>query len=104
LRVYTTLNLNMQRTANQSLRDGLHAYERRHGWKGNLPNVVRDNLGKLDTYEDDDWRHTIEKGSYVTGLVLSMDEKTPSLRSPLIGPFFLLANSPGPAARNLRTC
>jgi penicillin-binding protein 1A len=75
LRVYTTLNLNMQRTANQSLRDGLHAYERRHGWRGNLPNVVRDNLGKLDTYEDDDWRHTIEKGSYVTGLVLSMDEK-----------------------------
>src|SRR3989454_9102427 len=59
LRVYTTLNLNMQHIANQSLRDGLHAYERRHGWRGNLPNVVRDNLGKLDTYEDDDWRHTI---------------------------------------------
>jgi penicillin-binding protein 1A len=75
LRVYTTLNLNMQRIANQSLRDGLHAYERRHGWKGNLPNVIRDNLGKLDTYEDDDWRHTIEKGSYVTGLVLNVSEK-----------------------------
>ncbi len=84
LRVYTTLNLNMQRTANQSLRDGLHAYERRHGWRGNLPNVVRDNLGKLDTYEDDDWRHTIEKGSYVTGLVLSMDEKNAVIK---IGPY-----------------
>ncbi len=84
LRVYTTLNLNMQRTANQSLRDGLHAYERRHGWRGNLPNVVRDNLGKLDTYEDDDWRHTIEKGSYVTGLVLSMDEKNAIIK---IGPY-----------------
>jgi penicillin-binding protein 1A len=84
LRVYTTLNLNMQRIANQSLRDGLHAYERRHGWKGNLPNVVRDNLGKLDTYEDDDWRHSIEKGSYVTGLVLSMDEKNAVVK---IGPY-----------------
>src|SRR6266403_2155143 len=84
LRVYTTLNLNMQHLANQSLRDGLHAYERRHGWKGNLPNVVRDNLGKLDTYEDDDWRHTIEKGSYVTGLVLSMDEKNAVIK---IGPY-----------------
>jgi len=84
LRVYTTLNLNMQHIANQSLRDGLHAYERRHGWKGNLPNVVRDNLGKLDTYEDDDWRHTIEKGSYVTGLVLSMDEKNAVIK---IGPY-----------------
>jgi len=66
LRVYTTLNISLQRIANQSLRDGLHSYERRHGWKGNLPNVVRDNLGKLETYEDDDWRHAIEKGSYVT--------------------------------------
>src|SRR6267142_1711969 len=75
LRVYTTLNLNMQRIANQSLRDGLHAYERRHGWKGNLPNVIRDNLGKLDTYEDDDWRHTIEKGTSVTGLVLNVSER-----------------------------
>src|SRR6266850_1505339 len=83
LRVYTSLNLNMQRLANQSLRDGLHAYERRHGWRGNLPNVVRDNLGKLNTYEDDDWRHTIEKGSYVTGLVLSMDEKNAVIK---IGP------------------
>ncbi|HET8922926.1 MAG TPA: PBP1A family penicillin-binding protein [Candidatus Acidoferrum sp.] len=75
LRVYTTLNINLQRVANQSLRDGLHSYERRHGWKGNLPNVLRDNLGKLETYEDDDWRHAIERGSYVTGLVLSVNDK-----------------------------
>ena len=90
LRVYTTLNLNMQRIANQSLRDGLHAYERRHGWKGNLPNVVRDNLGKLDTYEDEDWRHSIEKGSYVTGLVLSMDEKNAVVK---IGPYRAILSS-----------
>src|SRR5438876_11751509 len=75
LRVYTTLNINMQRVANQALRDGLHAYERRHGWKGNLPNVLHDNLGKLDTYEEDEWRHAVEKGSYVTGLVLSVTDK-----------------------------
>ncbi|HYL85657.1 MAG TPA: PBP1A family penicillin-binding protein [Candidatus Angelobacter sp.] len=75
LRVYTTLNVNLQRIANQALRDGLHSYERRHGWKGNLPNVLRDNLGKLDTYEDEDWRHAIEKGSYVTGLVLTVSDR-----------------------------
>src|SRR5437762_38211 len=75
LRVYTTLNINMQRIANQSLRDGLHNYERRHGWKGNLPNVLRDNLGKLETYEDEDWRRAIEKGSYLSGLVLAVSER-----------------------------
>jgi penicillin-binding protein 1A len=90
LRVYTTLNIAMQRIANQSLRDGLHTYERRHGWKGNLPNVVRDNLGKLDTYEDDDWRHGIEKGSYVTGLVLSIEEKNAVIK---IGPYRAILSS-----------
>jgi len=45
-----------------------HSYDRRHGWRGGLPNLIKDNLGKLETYEDEDWRHPIEKGSYVTGL------------------------------------
>jgi len=76
LRVYTTLNIQMQKAANQALRDGLHTYDRRHGWRGKLANIRKDNLGKLDTYEDDDWRHPIEKGSYVTGLVLAVDDKS----------------------------
>src|SRR5271168_2598097 len=84
LRVYTTLNIAMQRAANQSVRDGLHSYDRRHGWRGNLPNVMRDNLGNLDTYEDDDWRHPIEKGSYVTGLVLTTGDKDATIK---IGPY-----------------
>jgi penicillin-binding protein 1A len=84
LRVYTTLNIAMQRAANQSIRDGLHSYDRRHGWRGDLPNILRDNLGKLDGYEDEDWRHPIEKGGYVTGLVLSVDEKNATIK---IGPY-----------------
>jgi len=80
LRVYTTLNVKMQQAANQALRDGLHSYDRRHGWRGNLPNVLRDNLGKLDTYEDEDWRHPIEKGSFVTGLVLAVDDRFATIK------------------------
>src|SRR5438105_10714507 len=91
LRVYTTLNTNLQRIANQSLRNGLHAYERRHGWKGNLPNVLRDNLGKLDTYEDEDWRHAIEKGSYVTGLVMSVSDRDAVIK---IGPYRAILSPP----------
>jgi penicillin-binding protein 1A len=80
LRVYTTLNIAMQRAANQSIRDGLHSYDRRHGWRGDLPNILRDNLGKLDGYEDEDWRHPIDKGSFVTGLVLSVDDKNATIK------------------------
>jgi penicillin-binding protein 1A len=75
LRVYTTLNIGMQKAANQALRDGLHTYDRRHGWRGGLPNIIKDNLGTLESYEDDDWRRPIEKGSYVTGLVVAVDDK-----------------------------
>ncbi len=80
LRVYTTLNIQMQKAANQAIRDGLHTYDRRHGWRGKLPNVLKDNLGKLGTYEDDDWRHAIEKGNYVTGLVLAVDDKSATIK------------------------
>jgi penicillin-binding protein 1A len=80
LRVYTTLNIQMQKAANQAIRDGLHIYDRRHGWRDKLPNILNDNLGKLDNYEDDDWRHAIEKGSYVTGLILSVDDKSATVK------------------------
>src|SRR6185312_4098980 len=42
LRVYTSLNLDLQRAAQQAVLDGLAAYERRHGWKGHLKNVIRE--------------------------------------------------------------
>ena len=72
LRVYTTLNVAMQKAANQAVRDGLHAYDRRHGWRGNLTNILDQHLGTLETYQNDDWRGPIEKGDYVTGLVTSV--------------------------------
>src|SRR5580692_142514 len=91
LRVYTTLNIKMQHAANQAVRDGLHVYDRRHGWRGEPANILRDNLGKLDTYEDDDWRHAIEKGSYVTGLVLSVDDKYATIK---IGTYRAIVSPP----------
>lgn len=69
LRVYTTLNVKMQEAADKAVRDGLHAYDRRHGWRGHLPNIFRDHLGTLETYDNEDWHDPIQKGDYVTGLV-----------------------------------
>jgi penicillin-binding protein 1A len=69
LRVYTTLNVAMQKAADQAVRDGLHAYDRRHGWRGNLPNIRRDHLGTIEKYDNEDWHAPIAKGDYVTGLV-----------------------------------
>jgi penicillin-binding protein 1A len=81
LRVYTTLNVAMQKAAEQAVRDGLHAYDRRHGWRGNLPNILAQNPpGKLDAYQNDEWRGTLEKGDYAPGLVMAVEPTFASIR------------------------
>jgi len=72
LRVYTGLDLEMQRAAQQAVRDGLAAYERRHGWKGNLLNVVA-NGDLVATYHHVDWDGAIAPGSYVHALVTDVE-------------------------------
>ena len=74
LRVYTTLDLNLQLVANKAVLDGTATYERRHGWKGGLANVV---LGGMDveTYKHPDWTQPMEKGTYVHGVVTSVSAK-----------------------------
>jgi penicillin-binding protein 1A len=84
LRVYTTLNVDMQKAADRAVRDGLHVYDRRHGWRGNLPNILRDHLATLDKYISDDWRSSIEKDDYVTGLVTLVQ---PTFATIKIGPY-----------------
>jgi len=62
LRVYTTLNVK-NAARRKPVRPGwLHSYDRRHGWRGGQPNLIKA-IRKLETYEDDDWRHAIEKGA-----------------------------------------
>ncbi len=72
LRVYTSLDLEMQRAAQLAVRDGLATYERRHGWKGNLLNVIA-NGDSLATYHHVDWEGAIASGSYVHGLVTEVE-------------------------------
>src|SRR5206468_2634541 len=54
LRVYTTLDMNLQSIANQAVLDGLAAYERRHGWQGHLDNVLLQGQ-TLAGYRHPDW-------------------------------------------------
>jgi penicillin-binding protein 1A len=102
LRVYTTLNVAMQQAANHAVRDGLHAYDRRHGWRGRLDNILTDKTDTLDSYEDDDWRWPINKGDYVQGLVTAVDKnsatvKIGSLHATLNPPDFAWTSHKSPA-------
>jgi len=55
LSVKTTLNPRLQEAATKTLRDGLTAYDRRHGWRGSLYQL--DEITALDTPSD--WKQAL---------------------------------------------
>ncbi|MBB5341818.1 penicillin-binding protein 1A [Tunturiibacter gelidoferens] len=74
LKVYTTLDLDLQQVANKAILDGTATYERRRGWKGRLPNVVLDGAD-IESYRHPDWVQPIDIGSYVHGVVTAVSAK-----------------------------
>jgi len=70
LKVYTSLDVDLQKAANQAVLDGLATYERRHGWKGHLENVVAEGSA-LEKYQHLDWENEPEVNGYIHALVTS---------------------------------
>jgi len=68
LRVETTLDLSLQQIANHAVPDGLAAYERRHGWKGKLENVLANGV-TIEHYRHPDWAVPSGPGDYVHAVV-----------------------------------
>jgi penicillin-binding protein 1A len=79
LRVYTSLDMNLQKAARQALLDGLAAYERRHGWRGKLVNVIAQGE-KLDKYVDPDWDEDPEINGYTHALVTQVSSTAAEVR------------------------
>ncbi len=78
LRVYTTLDMGVQRAANRALLDGLAAYERRHGWRGHLVNLQTSGTNP-ESFRHPDWAVAPTPGAYVHAVVL--DAGAGSLRA-----------------------
>ena len=79
LRVYTTLNLDLQRAANRALLDGLAAYEHRHGWHSHLQNIRAnpdiDGQGSLRLSDSQ-----LEAGDYTHAEVVSVSPSAAVLK------------------------
>jgi penicillin-binding protein 1A len=69
LRVYTTLNIEMQHAARKALREGLRKYDKEHGWRGPIGNVLKDPSVSLGTYSHPDWRNPFYPEDIVVGLI-----------------------------------
>jgi penicillin-binding protein 1A len=79
LRVYTTVNVRLQRLAEQAIRNGLQVYDKRHGWRGPGENIIRNPptlpnglLAALETYSHPDWKKPVQPGSLLYGLVMEV--------------------------------
>jgi penicillin-binding protein 1A len=79
LKVYTSLDMDLQRAANGALFDGLAAYERRHGWRGRLPNVRAGDVA-LASYQHPDWDSDPEVNGYVHALVTAVTPASATIR------------------------
>lgn len=79
LRVYTTLNVRMQKLAEQALRHGLQEDDKRRGWRGPEENILPKPLPLperraevLADYEDEEWKKSLTAGDLMPGLVMDV--------------------------------
>ncbi len=79
LRVYTSLDMDLQHAANQAVLNGVAAYERRHGWKNHLQNVLSGDM-TLERYDHPDWDDEPEVNGYVHALVTSVAPGSATIR------------------------
>jgi len=79
LRVYTSLDMDLQKAANQAVLDGLAAYERRHGWKSHLPNAIAMGV-PVETYQHPDWENDPEPNGYIHALVTAVSTNSATVK------------------------
>src|SRR5437667_7368157 len=79
LRVYTSLDMDLQKAANQAVLDGLAAYERRHGWKSHLPNAIAMRV-PVETYQHPDWENDPEPNGYIHALVTAVSTNSATVK------------------------
>ena len=74
LRVYTTLNVEMQDAAFKALRNGLRRVDKAHGWRGPIQNILKDPSVNLGDYTNPDWRRPFYPEDVVVGLIENISE------------------------------
>jgi penicillin-binding protein 1A len=82
LKVFTTLNGEMQKWAENALREGLRSLDKRRGWRSRekLFNLLENKLN-LNTYQLPAWENaTIEPNQIIEGVVMEIEKTKVSVR------------------------
>ena len=85
LKVYSTLNVEMQKAANAAVRAGLREYDKRHGWRGADRNLLNEGVQDLASYELKDWKLPVRTNDIAPGVVLDLTKTGATVK---IGSYF----------------
>ena len=85
LKVYSTLNVEMQKAATAAVRAGLREYDKRHGWRGADRNLLNEGVQDLASHELKDWKLPIRTNDIVPGVVLDLTKTGATVK---IGSYF----------------
>lgn len=80
LKVYSTLDRNLQESAEMSVQEGLRKFDKRRGWRNKLENILKNPGMRLETYKHPDWRDKPVENAVMTGLVMDSDQKEARIR------------------------
>src|SRR5437867_2328492 len=72
LKVFSTLNVDMQKAANAAVHAGMREYDKRHGWRGVERNLLDQGVTNLETIELPYWKLPIRTNDIVPGIVLDV--------------------------------
>ena len=81
MQVYTTLNIRMQNAARRALREGLRSFDKKHGWRGPIGNVLSMPATSMNTYSHPSWRNPLHTEDVVVGLVKEVDRTEAAVNS-----------------------
>jgi penicillin-binding protein 1A len=80
LQIYTTLNIQMQKSAVAALQDGLRKYDKARGWRGPIGNILKDSANTLGAYSHPDWRAPLNADDIAIGLIDGVAQTVASVR------------------------
>ena len=72
LKVYTTLDLPMQKAAQDALRKGLRELDKREGFQGIKENILNEETSSLEAFQHPDWEKEFRVGDVVSGLIIQV--------------------------------
>jgi penicillin-binding protein 1A len=77
LSVTTTLDVKLQQAANRAIETGLRNYDKRHGWRRPVRNVIAEHQA-IDSFKDDRWNRSLETGDIVPAIVVTAPKTGPA--------------------------